>query len=291
MKELYMKNARKDVAAGIVTYNPDINRLLSCIKSVDNQVDRIIIVDNGSYNINDIEKMITPQIVIEKWERNQGIGLALKRIMELSAEKGFLWVLTIDQDSIVREGLVDEYLVYSNKREFSNVGLFSCLIKDRNFVDKKNEVQTETAKMVDTCITSGSFCSVLKYSMLEGYDPSFFIDCVDFDLCYQMKEAGFDICRLNYVGLLHETGHGENKRFLFWIIVVYHHDAKRVYTLSRNLILLWRKHPELFGLWKLVQKEMILFLRIILFENMKKEKLQAFFCGIARNRDVVKKYE
>ena len=43
------------ICAGIVLYNPDIERLSDNIDSVISQVEKIYLVDNGSKNINKIE--------------------------------------------------------------------------------------------------------------------------------------------------------------------------------------------------------------------------------------------
>ena len=45
-------------AAGIVLYNPDINRMNENINNIINQVDYVILVDNGSKNKPDIEDAI-----------------------------------------------------------------------------------------------------------------------------------------------------------------------------------------------------------------------------------------
>lgn len=47
------------ISAGIVLYNPDINRLKQNIKAVIPQVDVLVLYDNGSKNITKIEKMIS----------------------------------------------------------------------------------------------------------------------------------------------------------------------------------------------------------------------------------------
>ena len=275
-----MSYTKKDIIAGIVTYNPDINRLWDNICALLNQVNYIVVVDNGSENVADIEKLISNNITLLKWDVNRGIAFALRTIMEFAIKHGFSWVLTIDQDSIVKYGLIDEYLKYANRDDCVNVGIFTCLIKDRNFKDRKHEEQCVDIMSVDSCITSAAFCNVDKYRRIEGYDESFFIDCVDFDICYQFRDAGYDVCRINFTGLLHEVGHGENRKFFFWTIIVYHHNAKRVYTLSRNTIFLWKKHPKNYSLFRLIKTQTASFIRIAVYEDCKKEKMKAFIKGI-----------
>ena len=278
-----MGNNSSKVIAGIVTYNPEIARLKSNLESVRLQIEKIIVIDNGSGNVEEIEELINginSNIELVKWEKNKGIAFALKVIMDYSKKEQAEWVLTLDQDSIVQEGLIAEYLKYANQQECSNVGMFTCLIKDRNFSDPKHEVQRGNLQKVDCCITSGAFCSVEKYKHINGYDVSFFIDCVDFDICYQLRDAGFDICRINYLGLIHEVGHGENRHFFLKKIVIYHHNEKRIYTLSRNMMYLWRKHPKIFGVHRLIKKYLALFTRIVVYEDHKRAKLRAFQKGV-----------
>lgn len=271
---------KENVMAGIVTYNPDIDRLGECISAVIEQVNTIIIVDNGSDNVDAIQRIIPDSIILKRWKKNKGIAHALKIIMRYAMKQKFSWVLTVDQDSVVQRGLVNEYLKYANREIYDNVALFTCLIQDRNFKDRKHEKQGAVIEKVKECITSGAFCNVEKYKKIDGYDTSFFIDCVDFDLCYQFRDIGYDVCRIRYLGLLHEAGHGENRMFLFWPIVVYHQDVERIYTLARNGIYLWKKHPNIFGLPIMLKKQMALFARIVLYEDGKLPKLKAFIHGL-----------
>ena len=49
------------IAAGIVLYNSEIERLQENINAVKTQVDQIIFFDNHSKNIKNIEKLISSQ--------------------------------------------------------------------------------------------------------------------------------------------------------------------------------------------------------------------------------------
>ena len=47
-----------NICAGIVLYNPDIDKLTKNINSIINQVSVVLLQDNGSSNIKEIEKLI-----------------------------------------------------------------------------------------------------------------------------------------------------------------------------------------------------------------------------------------
>ena len=47
-----------NILAGIVLYNPQIERLILELKSIEKQVQKICMFDNGSNNYSEIEKVI-----------------------------------------------------------------------------------------------------------------------------------------------------------------------------------------------------------------------------------------
>lgn len=268
------------ILAGIVTYNPDIDRLQECLDAAIKQVDKIYIFDNASGNCGFIEQLIkgyVEKVVLYKNHINEGIAAALSNIMEYASDNGYDWVLTLDQDSVLQPGIIDVYrkAIY----RFEHAGMFSCLIKDRNFTDNNNAVQEKNISLVPYCITSGALTSVAAYEQTPGYDKSFFIDGVDFDLCYSLREQGYKIYRVNRLGLLHEVGHGENRRFLWKSIVVYNESPERVYYIARNRIKLYRKHKE-YSLYTLITKEIGLLFRICFYEKEKWKKVKMFWKGI-----------
>ena len=65
--------------AGIVTYNPDIDILNINIKSIRGQLETVIIVDNGSKNFEEIERLAGEHnIQIISNQKNFGIAAALR---------------------------------------------------------------------------------------------------------------------------------------------------------------------------------------------------------------------
>ena len=87
------------------------------------------------------------------------------------------------------------------------------------------------------------------------------------------------IYRVKSLGLLHEVGHGENRRFLWKSIVVYNESPERVYYIARNRIKLYRKHKE-YSLYTLITKGIGLLFRIFFYEKEKWKKVKMFWKGI-----------
>lgn len=273
------------ILAGIVTYNPEISRLKENLVALLSQVNHIYIIDNGSTNLSEIYSLIeflkTDKVKIESYGINKGIAKALKDIMIYSYKNRYEWVLSLDQDSVIEPELINEYIKAAYDANNKNVGIFTCLIKDRNFYDSQYEKQNEVYLDVPYCITSASFTNVEKYMKTDGYDETFFIDAVDFDICYSMREAGYFIRRINYIGLYHEVGHGVNRWFLWKKIVVYHQKPFRIYYYARNLKIMHKKHKKMYPYWKFFKTELALFMRIFLYENSKWKKIVAFKRGIS----------
>lgn len=81
-----------NILAGIVLYNPQIERLILELKSIEKQVQKICMFDNGSNNYSEIEKVIESisfrdKIVLLKSADNKGIGYALNKIFEYAFAK------------------------------------------------------------------------------------------------------------------------------------------------------------------------------------------------------------
>jgi len=267
------------IFAGIVLYNPDIVRLRENIESVINQVDQIIIVDNFSNNYFEIEqllKMYNGVFLIRNYS-NEGIAMALSQIMNHSINANANWVLTLDQDSVCESDLVSRYLKFSVDKK---IGLMTCRIQDRNFNIDEYFSHSDEFKCVNTCITSGSFMNVDAYKNSNGYDIKMFIDKVDFDICFSLREIGYKIIKINYLGLLHEVGQGKIVNLLGKNYTVFNHPYTRRYYRARNGIYIARKHLKKIGIKKYfscILKEFRELAIVFIFEDNKLKKL---FFGI-----------
>ena len=91
-------------AAGIVLYNPDTERLKENIEAILPQVDQIIVVDNGSSNVDEICELLNKyeQIKFIWNEENYGIAKALNQLLYFAYKNDVEWILTIDQDSVCK---------------------------------------------------------------------------------------------------------------------------------------------------------------------------------------------
>lgn len=229
------------ICAGIVLFNPDIPRLLENLAAIFDQVGEVFLVDNNSDNIDEILAMTkgknSNRIHLFQNKCNEGIAYALNKICYEADRRHYEWVVTLDQDSVCPVNLVSQF---SRHISISNVALISPLIQDRNMAMKDTK-QAEIEE-IKQCITSGSMVSLKDWKEVNGFDESMFIDGVDFDYCYRLRDKGKKIIRDNSVVLLHELGKIEIKKFLFWDVIVKNHAPFRKYYIARNTIYLARKN-------------------------------------------------
>lgn len=234
--------------AGIVSYNPDIGRLQENIGELLRQCEEIIVVDNCSENIAEVEELFQEEkkITLIRNDRNYGIAGALNQLMRLAKRLGYEWIVTVDQDSVILPGLIEEY---AGLRDVPGVGMMTCDIVERNAMELAVIEQKEKYCYVKKCITSGCCTNIDAVINAGGFDESYFIDYVDFDMCIRLISKGLRIIKVNYAGLLHSTGNLEPLR-LFGrtvkagdhIFYLYHESPIRIFYFFRNTVFFWRKY-------------------------------------------------
>lgn len=239
------------VIAGIVLYNPELQRLEENICALLKQVDEIVLMDNHSVNEDEIRGLSVKysKIVWIRLDQNYGIAYALNEIMRYASKESINWVLTMDQDSIANEKLVETYYRYAN---MPNVMMMTCKICDRNTdgeMHLNGDGETLEYHEVHKCITSGCFTNVKKCVEIGGFDNKLFIDYVDYELCIRCIQFGYSIIEIDYPGLLHEVGKakrvqlwGRNLKIAGKYFDVYNEIPLRVYYFFRNTTYIVRKY-------------------------------------------------
>lgn len=230
------------ILAGIVVFNPDPERLRENYAAIKDQVETVVVYDNGG---------LDPGFFDESIARlgdgsNAGIAYALNAICEYAEKEGFEWAITLDQDSVTPKTLIGAYsavLDYCEHTGIDNVGMVCPTILDRNYGSMSYDTGAlGITEETDACITSGSMINISAWKAAGGFWNALFIDMVDFDICWSLKERGYRIIRLNDQILLQEIGHARRVRLFGKDEVVYNHSPLRCYYMVRNTLAVGRKH-------------------------------------------------
>lgn len=276
------------VAAIIISYNPD-NNLLDSINLLINQVEKIIIVDNGSEsekkkNINLIKDINNEKIKVIFNQENLGIATALNIGVKDALKQGYNWILTMDQDSKVSSNMIEKmFEVYSTIDESERKDILSIF---PNFVDERIQSIEENSEMnayeyVDADITSGNLLKAEVFDKVGFFDDSLFIDLVDTDFCMRLNEENIKMIKVRDAILYHSLGESQTVKSIFGKFNTSNHSALRRYYMTRNRFYTWEKYKDLNSFTlnrdkKLFKKE---FIKIILGENDKINKIKMVFKG------------
>lgn len=273
------------VAAIIVSYNPDSN-LFDSINLLLNQVEKVIIVDNGSKEkyVKYIKSINEDKIEIILNKENLGVATALNIGVRKALENGYEWILTMDQDSKASPDMVKKmFNVYNSINREERKDILSIF---PNFVDERIQSIEENSNMnsyeyVDADITSGNLLRKEVFEKVGFFDDSLFIDMVDTDYCMRLNELGIKMIRISGAILNHSIGNSKQVKKLFGTFNTSNHSATRRYYMTRNRFYTWNKYKNLNSFTlnrdkKLFKKE---FVKIILGEDDKLNKVKMVLKG------------
>ena len=276
------------VAAIIVSYNPDKN-LLDSVNLLISQVEKIIIVDNGSIeekrkDISSIKDIDNERIEVIFNEENLGIATALNIGVREALKQGFNWILTMDQDSKASKDMVEKmFEVYNNidkKERKSILSIFPNFVDERIQSIEENSVMN-TYEYVDADITSGNLVKAEVFDKVGFFDDSLFIDLVDTDFCMRLNEKNIKMIKVRDAILYHSLGESQSVKSILGKFNTSNHSALRRYYMTRNRFYIWEKYKDLNSFTlnrdkKLFKKE---FIKIILGEKDKVNKIKMVFKG------------
>lgn len=263
----------QNVIAIIISYN-DPKALLATTLAIKDQVKEIVIVDNGSeaeYNeaLTSIE--INNNIHFIRLGKNLGIAKALNIGVKYALDKHASWVLTLDQDSLASQHMVDNLLEIAKVR--IDAGVITATTDQVEFAPRVKEL--------DVAITSGNLVNIKVFDNVN-YNDSYFIDSVDFDFCLKVRDAGWKILQSGDAFLSHRLGTQINISFMGLNFNYVQHSPLRRYYIFRNHILLFKDHFRKHSFF-LFKKSMFLFkifIAIILFDKKRFKNLKMIFKGI-----------
>lgn len=242
--------------AGIILYQPNLDRLIKNIDRIHKQVDFVYCYNNGVQDIESFQCVLKryPNVFLVGEGHNDGIAKAINHIVSESLYRNVKWLITLDQDSICPANMVSCFLEHISERR---VGAICPFIFDKR--RPREAVPTDETSEVKFCITSGCFMNIDVFNKLGGMDEYLFIGLVDNEYSYRLISNGYKIVRVNSVILDHELGDITPSRFsmLFLKFGSIFHNEKikalsykrkvsplRQYYATRNCIYLSKKYPN-----------------------------------------------
>ncbi|MFO1450148.1 MAG: glycosyltransferase family 2 protein [Opitutaceae bacterium] len=282
------------VCGVVVTFHPEPTLLTTLVLLVQ-ECGRVIVVDNGSgpavcgrlATVTGVEVIALPT--------NLGVAAALNRGAIRARELGATWMVTFDQDSRPRPGMVAA--LWATHLRFPPAAVVGPCIADAlpgakpyrwvcrhsripGFFQRKDATRGDLEE-VTMMVTSGSMVDLTVWGQLAGFDEALFIDYVDTDYCLRVIAAGRTVAVSAAAVLEHRLGNRQPRQVLGQEFRPTHHAAFRHYYMARNRVTVWRRHAGSEPHWALFDAGFALYnaFRVVAFETGRRGKLRAMLLG------------
>lgn len=242
------------IAAVIVLYQPEKQKLTKLIESILNDTNKIILIDN-SYSQLDLDSLFFknnyPEAIYLNFGQNMGIAKAQNKGIDLAREAGCDHVIFFDQDSKPSSGMIqallkEESLLLANQVKLGAIGpryidektnkvskavqFFAGALLHRKWNNKNS-----SSIRADFIISSGS---LIRISVLNDVGPMYdelFIDGVDVDWVLRASIKGYYHYMVKGALMTHNIG--ESFVRIGFIKVTLHKELRNYYKI-RNLCFL-----------------------------------------------------
>lgn len=270
------------ICAGIVTFQPELDRLKKSLSCVTAQVDMVFVIDNNSSNIADIKNTINlfDNVTLVENNHNNGIARALNQMCENADKHGYEWILTLDQDTIIPSRMVSTFKRYTIK---SNIGIICPAVyyEGRDEVKKKKKI----LEYVYACMTSASLTNIQAWREAGGFRESYFIDYVDNEFCMKLGLHHYKILKVNSCVINHQLGKSGIKKILGLRIRYSSHSPIRLYYMARNNSSFIREYSKYLSVGKEIIKLLYVLVQELLFSDKKRESMHFILLGLKDSRN------
>lgn len=228
----------------MVTYNP-ADGLADRVRAIRDQVAAVLVVDNASSEgCALLRECASLQGVEISWNAtNRGVAAALNQGLEWARGKGFDWLVTLDQDTVVADSFVSSLdAVLAAHPDPGGIGLVGS-----NYVESyRGELllPTEGSKWVEVvfAITSGMLVPVAVADKIGPFREDFFIDLVDHEYCLRARSHGYSVILARAPLMQHKVGEPTWTKLLWKLVTTPNHSPDRHYYISRNLLIVARDY-------------------------------------------------
>jgi rhamnosyltransferase len=246
--------SKQKIVAIVVTYYPEIAALLVLLDAIKNQVDHVVVVDNGSDEKLPLYIGARTESVFIPLGTNKGIATAQNVGIEWARSHNANYVLLFDQDSIPAPDMVAQLLAAAERKIASGVSLAAV---GPRFTDARRENASPFLKVnglkterlicpcheavleVDHLIASGCLIPMVALDKVGAMREELFIDYVDIEWGLRAKQQGLQSFGVCAAIMQHSLG-DEPVEFLGKKLVL--HSPLRHYYHFRNAVWLYRQN-------------------------------------------------
>lgn len=254
------------IAAIVICYHPDRELLRANVGAFAGDVERVLVWRNSPETLGWLKEEFGNVEFLGNGE-NAFIARPLNEALRYCADKGYRWLLTMDQDSVF-----DDFAAFKKdilNREENDVAVYAPNVN--NLYGDSDDHEAETV------ITSGSVVDVEKAIETGGFKERYEIYWVDGEFCYRLRKAGYRIIVPSCHHLRQQFGRQTRTLFGF---ETSNYSAPIYYRLIRNMLWEHREHGSKAVSWRCIAHTMLFTTRgILLGEKQKLKKLGSITRG------------
>jgi rhamnosyltransferase len=240
MTEQFVEHRNLRIAGTVVLYRPD-SGVISNIQSYLDDVGVLYVVDNSETRHSNIVEQILEfdKVVYLPNGENLGIARALNIAADRAIADGYDFLLTMDQDSCAAPAMIKNLLGFINDKKRDNIGIISPV---HNICPDTKSSTQHLLEEVKFVMTSGNLLNLEVYNKVGRFADELFIDCIDYDYCLRLDQAGYKIFQVNNAILHHKLGHFSHFKILYKSLSTSNHSPLRRYYNTRNRFYIWKTY-------------------------------------------------
>ena len=279
----------------VVTFRPD-EAVVENLAAVVVECGRVLVVDNGSSPEAQARIAAVAGVELIPLGQNRGVATALNIGARRARAAGCRWLVTFDQDSTPRPGMVAA--LRATAAAHPHAAVVAPRIHEGQWTEsgyrwirrhpgcpwwfQRVSCSADDLPAVTVAVTSGSMIDLGVWQELGGFADELFIDYVDIDYCLKVVRSGRDIAVSAGANLDHKLGARRSGTILGREFRPMHHPAFRHYFMARNRVWTWRHHARAVPHWAAFDASFAAYnaLRVLAFEPAKWRKAKAMMLGM-----------
>ena len=214
-------------AAATTLYDPKDSYIDNLMTNAE-AFELLLVFDNSADNAAYVERIRARENILYHWDGvNHGLPEVFNRALAECRERGFDFLCTLDQDSVMGTDTVARIEAFLTQRDVTDIAAVGTC-RGRQYSEDAGD---DPSVGVDWLICSGTFLNLRALERLGmTYDEAYFVDRFDEDFCLRLKKAGLRILMLRNAYMAHSLGEGRN------------YSPLRNYYVFRNRFYFNRKH-------------------------------------------------
>lgn len=224
---------------GVVSsYYPDMEEFEQNIKSYISNLDLLIIWENTPIKDSKIEsflkKLNEPNLEFRSTGKNEFLAYPFNVMAKWAISEGFTHLLTMDQDSIFKEGHFENFLK-KIVASTDNINAIHTPAINNNDGLEGDVVNLRYAP------SSGSIYPLEIFEKIGFFRENFLIYPIDVEFCFRATRNGYLINCYSDIILNHKLGYSAKGKHG---LTLNNYSAQSTYYMIRNNIILWKEYPE-----------------------------------------------